>query len=67
MARCNMPQIKQRPLYRNMQVNITMLTEANLMSKTYAKLREVTIDYNFPKKMAGKNIYNQSFSFNLWP
>ena len=26
------------------------VNEANLMSKTYAKLREVTIDYNFPKK-----------------
>ena len=26
------------------------VNEANLMSKTYAKLREVTIDYNFPEK-----------------
>jgi hypothetical protein len=25
------------------------VTEANLMSKTYTKLREVTIDYTFPK------------------
>lgn len=30
------------------------VTEANLMSKTYAKLREVTINYNFPKKWLEK-------------
>jgi hypothetical protein len=31
------------------------LTEANLMSKTYAKLREVTINYDFPKKWLEKS------------
>ncbi|MDB5137794.1 MAG: SusC/RagA family TonB-linked outer membrane protein [Mucilaginibacter sp.] len=30
------------------------VAEANLMSKTYAKLREVTIDYSFPKKWLEK-------------
>jgi hypothetical protein len=39
------------------------VNEANLMSKTYAKLREVTIDFNFPKKWLQKSfITNASAS-----
>jgi hypothetical protein len=29
--------------------------EANLMSKTFTKLREVTLGFNFPKKMMAKS------------
>lgn len=32
------------------------IDEANLMSKTYAKLREVTIGYDFPTKWLGKSV-----------
>lgn len=35
------------------------VTEANLMSKTYAKLREVTIDFNFPKKWLEKTFISK--------
>jgi TonB-linked SusC/RagA family outer membrane protein len=39
------------------------VNEANLMSKTYAKLREVTVNYNFPKKWLQKTfITNASAS-----
>ena len=36
------------------------VAEANLMSKTYAKLREVTIDYNFPKKWLEKTFITKA-------
>ncbi|OIP83299.1 MAG: SusC/RagA family TonB-linked outer membrane protein [Porphyromonadaceae bacterium CG2_30_38_12] len=40
------------------------LDEANLMSKTYAKLRELTIGYNFPTKMvAPLGLTKASISF----
>ena len=34
--------------------------ESNLMSKTYAKLREVTIDYNFPKKWLARTFITKA-------
>ncbi|WP_428330013.1 carboxypeptidase-like regulatory domain-containing protein [Mucilaginibacter sp.] len=36
------------------------VNEANLMSKTYAKLREVTIGYNFPKKWLQKSFISKA-------
>ena len=36
------------------------VTEANLMSKTYAKLREVTISYSFPKKWLQKTFISNA-------
>jgi TonB-linked SusC/RagA family outer membrane protein len=36
------------------------VAEANLMSKTYAKLREVTIDYSFPKKWLEKTFITRA-------
>jgi TonB-linked SusC/RagA family outer membrane protein len=36
------------------------VTEANLMSKTYAKLREVTLTYNFPKKWLQKTFISNA-------
>lgn len=36
------------------------VTEANLMSKTYAKLREVTINYDFPKKWLAKSFISKA-------
>ncbi|MEO6546367.1 MAG: SusC/RagA family TonB-linked outer membrane protein, partial [Ferruginibacter sp.] len=36
--------------------------EANLMSKTYAKLREVTLGYDIPAKYLGKSISKISLS-----
>jgi TonB-dependent SusC/RagA subfamily outer membrane receptor len=36
------------------------VSEANLMSKTYAKLREVTIAYNFPKKWLEKTFISKA-------
>ncbi len=36
------------------------VTEANLMSKTYAKLREVTLNYNFPKKWLEKTFITKA-------
>ncbi|MGZ3872369.1 MAG: carboxypeptidase-like regulatory domain-containing protein [Mucilaginibacter sp.] len=36
------------------------VTEANLMSKTYAKLREVTINYSFPKKWLQKTFISKA-------
>lgn len=36
------------------------VAEANLMSKTYAKLREVTIDYSFPKKWLEKTFITKA-------
>jgi TonB-linked SusC/RagA family outer membrane protein len=36
------------------------VSEANLMSKTYAKLREVTIDYSFPKKWLEKSFITKA-------
>ena len=36
------------------------VTEANLMSKTYAKLREVTINYNFPKRWLQKTFISKA-------
>jgi len=36
------------------------ISEANLMSKTFAKLREVTITYSFPSKMLAKTFINSA-------
>ena len=36
------------------------VAEANLMSKTYAKLRELTIDYTFPKKWLEKSFIQKA-------
>jgi TonB-linked SusC/RagA family outer membrane protein len=36
------------------------VTEANLMSKTYAKLREVTLNYDFPKKWLEKTFITKA-------
>ncbi len=36
------------------------VTSANLMDKTYAKLREVTIDYNFPDKWLKKTFITKA-------
>ncbi|HTD40250.1 MAG TPA: hypothetical protein VK671_06485, partial [Mucilaginibacter sp.] len=36
------------------------VSEANLMSKTYAKLREVTLEYNFPKKWLEKSFITKA-------
>ncbi len=36
------------------------VAEANLMSKTYAKLREVTISYNFPKSWLAKSFITKA-------
>lgn len=40
------------------------IAEGNLMSKTYAKLREVTIGYNIPKSVLG-NSFIQNISISL--
>jgi TonB-linked SusC/RagA family outer membrane protein len=40
------------------------VNEANLMSKTFAKLREVTIGYDIPKKVLGKS-FIQNISVSL--
>ncbi len=60
MALCNMLQTKLQPLFRNMQSEYYNVSEANLMSKTYAKLREVTIEYNFPKKWLEKTFITRA-------
>ena len=39
------------------------IDESNLMSKTFAKLREVTISYDLPGKLLNKIIYQQSNAF----
>jgi TonB-linked SusC/RagA family outer membrane protein len=36
------------------------VSESNMMSKTFAKLREVTITYNFPSKMLAKTFINSA-------
>src|ERR1019366_646558 len=36
------------------------VNEANLMSKTYAKLREVTVNYDFPKKWLQKTFITKA-------
>ncbi len=37
-----------------------------MVSKTYAKLREVVITYSLPAKMFAENIYHQSRYFAGW-
>ncbi len=39
------------------------IPDANMMSKSYLKLREIVLGYNIPSKVLGKSIKNASISF----